>query len=405
MRTVIGIDVSKSSSQVAQLVDGQLITRVKIDNNQIGFQELNHMIETSAGEVEVVFEATGVYSRRLQTFLENHNYAYCRLNPLAAKKDMDRLRPNKNDINDAIGLAQCQYELNYSRSYVEAPVYQELQVMSRRYQQVNEDLVRVKNRLHKALQMTFPELEGILSTTEGDQYWTLVGQFPHADVVLAHDVSVLTTTVLSSSKKNMSVNRATNLAMKLTKLASLAAPVVPVGSFEVEIVHDLSLQAANLHQTKRTIISRMVDLCEPLPEFQILQSIPGFAETTSVSVIAELGDIRRFKTANKLNAFIGIDLRFNDSGNYKSNGFITKRGNAVARKILFKSIGNMASSATRNHPSHINDWYQKRKRSLSSKGMKKITIGAMDRLISTIHHLVLTNQNYDYTVAKKHQHN
>ncbi len=134
-------------------------------------------------------------------------------------------------------------------------------------------------------------------------------------------------------------------------------------------------------------------------------SIPGFAETTSVSLIGELGDIRRFKTANKLNAFIGIDLRFNDSGNYKSSGFITKRGNHLARKILFKAIGNMASSAAHNHPSHINDWYQKRKRSLSSKGTKKITIGAMDRLISTIHHLVLTNQTYDYTVATTHQHN
>lgn len=405
MRTVIGIDVSKATSQVAVLVDGQLSQRIKIDNNQVGFQELDHLIQIATGSVEIVFEATGVYSRRLQSFLEQHSYPYCRLNPLAAKKDMDRLRPNKNDINDAIGLAQCQYELNYLRTYVEAPVYQELQVMSRRYQQVNDDVVRGKNRLHKALQMTFPELEGLLSTTDGDQYWALVAQFPHADLVLQHKVEVLVTTILSSTKRNMSAKRANDLAIKLFKLAHLTAATVSANSYEVEVIHTLATQLMDLHHEKQDIIDRMVELCEPLSEYRILMSIPGFAETTSVSLIAELGDIRRFKTANKLNAFIGIDLRFNDSGNYKSSGFITKRGNHLARKILFKAIGNMASSATHNHPSHINDWYQKRKRSLSSKGTKKITIGAMDRLISTIHHLILTNQAYDYTVAITHQHN
>jgi transposase len=405
MRTVIGIDVSKASSQVAILVDGQLSQRIKIDNNQIGFQELDHLIQIATGSVEIVFEATGVYSRRLQHFLEQHTYPYCRLNPLAAKKDMDRLRPNKNDINDAIGLAQCQYELNYLRTYVEAPVYQELQIMSRYYQQVNDDLVRGKNRLHKALQMTFPELEGLLSTTSGDQYWTLVAQFPHADLVLQHEVEILATTILSSTKRNMSAKRANDLAIKLFKLAHLTAATVSANSYEVKVIHKLATQLMSLHHEKQEIIDRMVKLCEPLPEYRILMSIPGFAETTSVSLIGELGDIRRFKTANKLNAFIGIDLRFNDSGNYKSSGFITKRGNHLARKILFKAIGNMASSAAHNHPSHINDWYQKRKRSLSSKGTKKITIGAMDRLISTIHHLVLTNQTYDYTVATTHQHN
>lgn len=37
-----------------------------------------------------------------------------------------------------------------------------------------------------------------------------------------------------------------------------------------------------------------------------------------MSLIAELGDLHRFRTANKLNAFVGIDLRFNDSGDYKA---------------------------------------------------------------------------------------
>ena len=79
-----------------------------------------------------------------------------------------------------------------------------------------------------------------------------------------------------------------------------------------------------------------------------------------VSLIAELGDLHRFATSNKLNAFVGIDLRFNDSGDYKSSGFITKRGNTIARKVLFKAISNIASTATYGHQNqkYILHFYQ-----------------------------------------------
>ena len=46
---------------------------------------------------EIIFEATGVYSRRLQAFLEEYGYAYTRLNPLEAKKQLDSLRVRKTD--------------------------------------------------------------------------------------------------------------------------------------------------------------------------------------------------------------------------------------------------------------------------------------------------------------------
>ena len=44
-------------------------------------------------------------------------------------------------------------------------------------------------------------------------------------------------------------------------------------------------------------------------------TIPGFAQTTAVRVLAELGDLRRFSNPNKINAFIGID-----PGRYQSGG-------------------------------------------------------------------------------------
>ncbi|EEY79499.2 hypothetical protein HMPREF0847_01676 [Streptococcus sp. 2_1_36FAA] len=88
----------------------------------------------------------------------------------------------------------------------------------------------------------------------------------------------------------------------------------------------------------------MVALAQPLPEYDILRSIPGIAETTATSIIGELGDIRRFQSTNQINAFIGIDLRHYESGNFLAKEHITKRGNPYARKISFKCIHNIASA-------------------------------------------------------------
>ncbi len=85
MRTVFGIDVSKTSSEVAILVNGEKVHSYTMPSDAIGFNRLLDDLKTVSNP-EIVFEATGVYSRRLQAFLEENGYAYTRLNPLEAKK-------------------------------------------------------------------------------------------------------------------------------------------------------------------------------------------------------------------------------------------------------------------------------------------------------------------------------
>ncbi|WP_153058379.1 transposase, partial [Streptococcus suis] len=87
MRAVFGIDVSKASSEVAILVNGEKVHGYTMSNDAIGFAQLLGDLRT-VHKPEIIFEATGVYSRRLQTFLEDNGYAYTRLNPLEAKKQL-----------------------------------------------------------------------------------------------------------------------------------------------------------------------------------------------------------------------------------------------------------------------------------------------------------------------------
>ena len=75
---VFGIDVSKTSSEVAILVNGEKVHGYTILNDAIGFNRLLGDLKT-VHNPEIIFEATGVYSRRLQAFLEESGYAYIRL--------------------------------------------------------------------------------------------------------------------------------------------------------------------------------------------------------------------------------------------------------------------------------------------------------------------------------------
>ena len=62
-----------------------------------------------------------------------------------------------------------------------------------------------------------------------------------------------------------------------------------------------------LIKRRQVILDEMVTLAQPLPEYDALLSISGIAETTATNIIDELGDIRRFHSANQSINLIGID--------------------------------------------------------------------------------------------------
>ena len=240
----------------------------------------------------------------------------------------------KTDKIDAEKLAKSQLVHNRKPTYVQEEVYQHLRDLSRFYQNLTEDIVRAKNRLHKVLQVTFPELENLLSTPTGEQYWNLVMAFPCKEFVLSLSQSNLCEVIRQSTSKRISKKRIAYLTDKLIKLAKQSFCAVKKTSPMLEEVRYYAQELLRLSEHRQVVLDDMVALAHPLPEYDILRSIPGIAEITATSIIGELGDIRRFQSTNQINAFIGIDLRHYESGNFLAKEHITKRGNPYARKNL-----------------------------------------------------------------------
>lgn len=148
MRTIIGLDVSKATAKLSVAVDMKTTYNGDITLDAIGFQSLKAIID-SYGGAEVVFEATSVYSSRLERFLLDQGILYHILNPLVAKKRIDvGSRMRKNDKDDAKNLALTEFmrEPIPYKPRLSDPLYRELSDMSRYYDQQTEDIRRYKKR-------------------------------------------------------------------------------------------------------------------------------------------------------------------------------------------------------------------------------------------------------------------
>ena len=185
------------------------------------------------------------------------------------------------------------------------------------------------------------------------------------EFVLSLSQSNLCKIIHQSTSKRISEKRIAYLTDKLVELANRSYCAVKKTSPMMEEVRYYAQELLRLSERRQVVLNNMVALVQPLPEYDILWSIPGIAETTATSIIGELEDIRRFQSTNQINAFIGIDLRHYESGNFLAKEHITKRGNPYVRKILFKCIHNIAS-ASHTNPCHIADFYEKRKRTIDN---------------------------------------
>ena len=257
MRTVFGIDVSKASSEVAIFVNGERVHGYTMSNDIIGFSRLLKDLKTVSNP-EIISEATGVYSRRLQAFLEENSYDYTRPNPLEAKKQLDSLRVRKTDKIDAEKLASSQFVLNRKSTYVQEEVYQNLHDLSRFYQNLTEDIVRTKNRLHKVLQVAFPEIGILLSTPAGEQYWNLVSIFPTKHWVLELSEVELKETIRQSTSKRISENRVDNLAEKLVGLAKQSYSAISKTSPIIEEVKYNAQELIRLTNRREQVLEQLI---------------------------------------------------------------------------------------------------------------------------------------------------
>ncbi len=113
-----------------------------------------------------------------------------------------------------------------------------------------------------------------------------------------------------------------------------------------------------------------------------LHTILGIGMIYAATILAEIGDIRRFKNSSALVAYAGIDPSVKQSGEFNStHNHMSKRGSPYLRHAIF-----LAAATCSFHDSPLNAYY-KRKR---EQGKHHLTaVGAVSRKLTTVIYAVL----------------
>lgn len=404
MKTVLALDVSKGNSIIASYDEtGKFIFENRIDHNRSGFASLNQMIiqlKEEYGETpEIIFEATGVYSKAIERFLQDNEYFYYLMNPLEASYQTKSLRRNKTDKSDAHELAKTHFKAERRESISQELYYEDMKALSRRYNDIGKEKNLYKNRLHAVLQLAFPEFEEIFDDKKAFHF-RILQLYPHPNFIIGKSKTVVSNRLKKCTNKNYSTKQAKQRATQLIEVANESYPAIDEDDYRCKLVSEYAQKLLKLEEEHNLLIDEMARLSEGRKEYEVLLSFPGIQKNTACRLIGEIGDIRRFKSNKQLNAYVGIDIARHQSGNIQYKDQINKRGNRRLRSALYFMVISMLSAKDKR-TNHITDYYYKLRKQPYNKPHKVAVIACVNKFLKVIYHLITHEKLYDYKVASQ----
>lgn len=395
MTDVIGLDVSQGHSYATWYRGEKCQEEFEFMHTISGFEKLRKLVNKSVNP-QVVFEATGVYSRPVKKFCTDNQIPFCELNPLDLKLKMSGLRRIKTDVSDSHRIALTALVNDFRTTQPKAKIYVELQELSRFIDRIQNDVNLKHTQLHSQLQQTFPEIEVLFSSRVSKLALNVISLFPHPDLVRELSRTKLKNRLMNSTDKRLSKAKGLKYAEQLLELAKDSYPAVEADSIQVQSVSYYCQALTELIIQKEKLVKQLIKTAQQLEEYEIIISMPGIGEQSAAQLIGELGDVRRFNKANQINAYVGIDINRYQSGKYQRQDHINRRGNPKARTILYLIVLNMIRAQHWEH-NHIVDYYYKLKNGPIPKRNKVAIVACMNKTVHCLFSMIQANQRYEYT--------
>jgi transposase len=150
----------------------------------------------------------------------------------------------------------------------------------------------------------------------------------------------------------------------------------------VELIDDLECQIAEINRKLR-------EGHADHPYIPLLTSAPGIGWVLAFTIAAEIGEIERFASPEKLAGYTGLCPRVNQSGDKDRRGPLTKHGPTYLRWALLE-----ATMHALKHPAYA-ERYQRNKRRLGKqRGAKVAQVDIARRLTHAIWHMLTRNQEF-----------
>ena len=119
---------------------------------------------------------------------------------------------------------------------------------------------------------------------------------------------------------------------------------------------------------------------------QLLKTMPGVGRITATTILAEIGDIRRFNKSKALCHWVGLTPRIRKSDQVVRHGRISKRGSPYLRDAMTRA----ATVACRISPK----WRRVHAQLLPRCGKTGAKVAIARRLLTVVYHMLIRQQPY-----------
>ena len=294
------------------------------------------------GDYECVYEA-GFCGFWIQEELECLGVR-CKIVNAADVPTTDKEKRQKTDKWDCRKLARCLRDGTLEFIYVPPKQLQRDRSVVRVRYSIKKDLNRCKHRI-----VSYLYFYGIKEPQSGKRTWTK--------------------RYISWLHQLQEQGQDAALSLLLSELASL---------------RDLDLEA--LKQVRK-----LADTDRYKQSVKLLLSAPGVGLLTSMRLLVEIGDIKRFKKLDNLCAMVGLVPNTESSGETERVGEMTRRGRKELRTALIES----AWIAIRKDPELALSYQQYRKRMEPTEAIVRIA----KKLLNRIRRILLTKEPYVIATA------
>ena len=383
----VGIDISKFKHDFCIISNaGEVIVEnSSFENNKKGFQYfLDQLKPYDKAQVRIAFEATGHYSSNLESFLNNQEYSFMKINPLVVHQFLKArsLRRTKTDKADSLAMANYLMSTPYVPNSKILYHINSLKSLCRTRELLIKERSKFAVLLTNELDKSFPEIKAFFNNTISSTLLFILEKYKNAyHISLMKDYDTLRK--ISHGKFSY---------VKFVKLKELAKNSIGylddnsdlLISTYISIYNDFNNQIDPIDKQISTIIKEL----NPR-----MLSIPGLGEISAASILSEYGDITKFSSPNKMLAFAGLEPSVIQSGTLQSNGKMVKHGSGHLRY----SIMNSATIILRYSPTFY-DYYLKKR---SEGKCHRVALSHVcKKLIRVIYSLEKYNQNFNPSLLK-----
>ncbi len=390
----IAIDIAKDFNVVMiETADGKR-RRFRMANSGKDYERLIEVLHALPQPCHVGFEATGNYHRPLAFRLLTEGFDVSLISSLASARYREAIFNSwdKNDPKDA-GILLELLKRGIVQTYND-PIksgFHDIQELSKTYYHITLSRTRLQHSiLTHYLPLYFPEMGKFWNSTRSEWWINFLLHFPTPASVTQHSEQDFCSIAFPI------IGRKVNKQAKLQELYATAQNSIglPVATdslacqtfkLQLQRYQELTSQRHQLEKQAESVLSDHPDYC-------ILRSVPGIGPIIAMTILAEGGDLRRFAHHRQFLKYCGLDLAKNQSGNFRGQDKLSKRGNARLRLALFMATINAVRQTENSFREKFHRYTKATPDDADCK--RKARTAVMAKMARVIHSLVKSSTPY-----------